>query len=103
MHIDPDNLIEYEAKDGTKAKETEEGLLLHEMGHAKLINEGDPSHDAPGPDAEKAVRDSTNSIREEPPTSTPDVEVDNIACAISQLHISTGVAEGTHPPEGQLN
>lgn len=65
VHVDPTHLIEYTATDGTKTKETPEGLLLHEMGHAKLLNEGDPAQTTGGAKAEENVRKKTNPIRSE--------------------------------------
>jgi uncharacterized Zn-binding protein involved in type VI secretion len=65
VHIDPTNLIDYTATDGSTVKETPEGLLAHEMGHAKLLNDKDPAQTTGGPDAEKNVRTETNPIREE--------------------------------------
>jgi uncharacterized Zn-binding protein involved in type VI secretion len=63
--VDPTNLIQYQATDGSKVNETPEGLTLHEMGHAKLLNDKDPDQTTGGPDAEKNVRTETNPIREE--------------------------------------
>lgn len=65
VHIDPTNLINYTADDGSRVKETEEGLLLHEMGHAQRLNEGDPAQTSGGPAAESNVRTTTNPIRTE--------------------------------------
>lgn len=63
--VDPKNLIDYTATDGTTAKETPEGLTLHELGHAKLLNDGDAAQTSGGPDAEANVRKETNDIRSE--------------------------------------
>jgi uncharacterized Zn-binding protein involved in type VI secretion len=65
VHVDPTNLIEYRATDGSTVKEKPEGLLLHEMGHAKLLNDKDPAQTTGGADAEKNVRTETNDIRQE--------------------------------------
>lgn len=65
VHVDPTNLINYTATDGTTVTETPEGLLAHEMGHAKLLNDGDPAQTTGGPAAEANVRTETNPIRQE--------------------------------------
>jgi hypothetical protein len=65
VYVDTSNLIDYTATDGSKVKETPEGLLLHEMGHAKLLNGKDPEQTKGGAAAEKNVRTETNPIREE--------------------------------------
>jgi uncharacterized Zn-binding protein involved in type VI secretion len=65
VHIDPTNLINYVGADGNTVKETPEGLLLHEMGHAKLLNDGDPAQTSGGSMAEQNVRTETNPIRSE--------------------------------------
>ncbi|HEY4263246.1 MAG TPA: hypothetical protein VGM98_24000, partial [Schlesneria sp.] len=65
VFVDPTNLIDYNATDGSTAKEKPEGLLLHEMGHAKLLNDKDPDQTSGGANAEKNVRTETNPIREE--------------------------------------
>jgi hypothetical protein len=65
VHVDPTNLINYTATDGSTVKETEEGLLLHEMGHAERLNAGDPAQTSGGPGAEANVRTATNPIRSE--------------------------------------
>jgi len=65
VYVDPTNLINYTAIDGTNSNETPEGLLLHEMGHAKLLNDGDAAQTIGGADAEKHVRDETNPVRVE--------------------------------------
>lgn len=63
--VDPTNLINYTATDGSTVKETPEGLLLHELGHAKLLNDGDAAQTAGGSSAEANVRKETNDIRSE--------------------------------------
>ncbi len=63
--IDPANLINYTATNGSIVKETPEGLLLHEMGHAKLLNDKDTAQTTGGANAEKNVRTETNPIRPE--------------------------------------
>jgi uncharacterized Zn-binding protein involved in type VI secretion len=63
--VDPNNLIDYKATDGTTAKETPNGLLLHEMGHADLLNSGDPAQTTGGAAAESNVRTDTNPVRQE--------------------------------------
>jgi len=63
--IDPTNLVDYKTTSGGTAKETPQGLLVHELGHAKLYGEGDPSQSAPGSAPEDAVRKKTNGIRAE--------------------------------------
>lgn len=65
VYIDPSNLINYTATDGSTVKETPEGLLLHEMGHAERLNAGDPAQTTGGSTAEGNVRTVTNDIREE--------------------------------------
>lgn len=65
VHVDPTNLINYTSTDGSTVKETQEGLLLHEMGHAALLNDGDPAQTSGGPDAERNVRTLTNPVRSE--------------------------------------
>lgn len=65
IYVDPTNLINYTATDGSTVKETPEGLLLHEMGHAKLLNDKDPAQTTGGPAAERNVRTETNPIRQE--------------------------------------
>jgi hypothetical protein len=65
VYVDPTNLINYTATDGTAVKETPEGLLLHEMGHAKLLNDGDAAQTKGGAKAEENVRKETNPIRQE--------------------------------------
>lgn len=65
VHIDPTNLIDYRATDGSTVKETPEGLLVHELGHAKLLNDKDAAQTTGGPNAEKHVREETNPIRQE--------------------------------------
>jgi hypothetical protein len=65
VYVDPTHLIDYQAADGSTVKETPEGLLLHEMGHAKLLNDKDPAQTTGGPNAEKNVRTETNPIRQE--------------------------------------
>ena len=65
VYIDPSNLINYTATDGNTVTETPEGLLLHEMGHAKLLNDNDPDQTTGGSNAEKNVRTLTNPIRQE--------------------------------------
>jgi hypothetical protein len=65
VYVDPSNLIDYQATDGSTVKEKPEGLLLHELGHAKLLNDGEVSQVKGGPAAEAAVRKETNDIRQE--------------------------------------
>lgn len=65
VYVDPTNLINYKATDGTMVKETPEGLLLHEMGHAGRLNAGDPAQTSGGAAAEANVRTDTNPIRQE--------------------------------------
>lgn len=65
VYVDTSNLINYTAVDGTTATETPEGLLLHELGHARLLNDGDPAQTTGGNQAEANVRTLTNPIRVE--------------------------------------
>lgn len=65
VYIDPTNLIDYTATDGTIVTETPEGLLLHEAGHAALLNTGDLAQTTGGSAAEANVRAATNDIRQE--------------------------------------
>jgi uncharacterized Zn-binding protein involved in type VI secretion len=65
VHIDPTNLINYAGTDGAQHTETPQGLLLHEAGHADLLNSGDPAQTTGGPNAERNVRTLTNPIRTE--------------------------------------
>jgi len=65
VYVDPTNLINYTATDGSVVQETPEGLLMHEMGHADLLNSGDAAQTTGGPAAEANVRNDTNSIRQE--------------------------------------
>lgn len=65
VYVDPTDLINYTATDGSVVKETEEGLLLHEMGHAERLNAGDPAQSSGGPTAEANVRTTTNPVRSE--------------------------------------
>ncbi len=65
VHIDPTHLIDYQADDGTSVTETPAGLLLHELGHASLLNSGDSAQTMGGPQAEANVRTLTNPIRTE--------------------------------------
>ncbi|MCX4246514.1 PAAR domain-containing protein [Paraliomyxa miuraensis] len=65
VYMDPTNLIDYTATDGTTVTETPSGLLLHEAGHAALLNAGDPAQTAGGGPAEANVRSLTNPIRSE--------------------------------------
>ena len=65
VHIDPTNLINYNGTDGAQHTETPQGLLLHEAGHADLLNSGDPAQTTGGANAERNVRTLTNPIRTE--------------------------------------
>lgn len=65
VYVDPTNLISYTGTDGNTHRETPEGLLLHEAGHAALLNSGDPAQTTGGPNAERNVRTLTNPIRSE--------------------------------------
>jgi len=65
VYVDPTNLINYNGTDGNQHQETPEGLLLHEAGHADLLNSGDPAQTTGGPAAEGNVRTLTNPIRQE--------------------------------------
>jgi uncharacterized Zn-binding protein involved in type VI secretion len=65
VHFNPNHLIDYTATDGSIVRETPEGLLLHEMGHAALLNAGDPAQTTGGPAAEANVRALTNPVRRE--------------------------------------
>ncbi len=63
VYVDPTNLINYNTTAGGRAAETQEGLLMHEMGHAALLNSGDPAQTTGGPNAERNVRTLTNPVR----------------------------------------
>lgn len=65
VFVDPTNLITYNGTDGNTHHETPDGLLLHEAGHADLLNAGDPAQTRGGQQAERNVRTSTNPIRSE--------------------------------------
>jgi hypothetical protein len=65
IYVDPTNLITYNGTDGNRHTETPEGLVLHEAGHAALLNSGDPAQTTGGPNAERNVRTLTNPVRTE--------------------------------------
>ncbi|MBK5291552.1 MAG: PAAR domain-containing protein [Acidobacteriia bacterium] len=65
IYVDPAHLITYNGTDGNTHTETPDGLVLHEAGHASLLNSRDPAQTTGGPQAEQNVRTLTNPVRTE--------------------------------------